>query len=427
MKERDWETLIWALQHRSCIVLLGPELPLTSGEVSATLEHRLAEVLRGDVSASGHHLAAVAQQYALELGRADLERQVVRFYDSQREAGLELHAALAALPLSLVVTSSHDALFEAALRSAGKAPLVEHYHFRGDNEAILQLGSVESPLLYQLYGSPREPSSMVLTEGDLLDFLVAVVSKNPPLPSNIRSELKKKGRSFLFIGFGLRHWHLRILLHVLGFSGAESRSFALEPLASAAPAELEQTIVFYRTGYRIEVYDMKLAEFVGQLRRRFDTAAPRATAVPAATGGPQAAQVFICHASEDRQVAQRISEELGRAGLRPWLDKSSLEGGDEWDPVIERSIGESDYFLVLQSRSLAGKSFSYLNREINLALSRQKFARSGIRFIIPVQIDDSPLIDDLKPFQAIPIRGDKDLSHLTSSIKRDFQRRARGV
>ncbi|HAO20607.1 MAG TPA: hypothetical protein DCQ37_09125, partial [Desulfobacteraceae bacterium] len=73
------------------------------------------------------------------------------------------------------------------------------------------------------------PESLVMTENDLLDFLVSVISKAPGLPASITSELNSTDKNFLFLGFGFKHWYLRILLHVLaGNSHKKSRSFALE-------------------------------------------------------------------------------------------------------------------------------------------------------------------------------------------------------
>ena len=89
-----------------------------------------------------------------------------------------------------------------------------------------ELGTVTEPLVYRLYGSCKHPYSMVLTENDLLDFLVAVVAENPGLPVDLKNLFKDK--SFLFLGFGLSNCYLRILLHILELKKSEISSFALE-------------------------------------------------------------------------------------------------------------------------------------------------------------------------------------------------------
>ena len=96
-----------------------------------------------------------------------------------------------------------------ALKAAGKEPIVQRYHLRGDkrdNTEFMLPGSPRTPVVYHLFGDAQEPGSLVLSENDLLDFLVAIVSERPPLPNSLVRALKRVGQSFLFVGFGIRHW-----------------------------------------------------------------------------------------------------------------------------------------------------------------------------------------------------------------------------
>jgi hypothetical protein len=104
-----------------------------------------------------------------------------------------------------------------ALKAAGKTPITQRYHLRGDkrdNPEFVLSGSPGSPVVFHLFGNAAEPSSLVLSENDVLDFLIAVVSERPPLPNSLLRALKRVGQSFLFVGFGIRQWDLRILLRV---------------------------------------------------------------------------------------------------------------------------------------------------------------------------------------------------------------------
>jgi hypothetical protein len=425
LTERDWETVLWNITRGTCVLFLGPNLLADGAEEPAegtagALARHLAEQL-GDTDYSD--LAQVAQRYVSSpsFGRNDLEREVVRFYGRTNQLPSALHRDLAALPFSLVVSSSHDAWMQNAFSAENKAPFVESYNYRGPKRDSPHLGSVGAPLIYHLYGWTNEPRSLVITENDLLDFLVAVVAKDPPLQPTIVSEFQKKDVSFLFLGFGIRHWYLRILLHVLKLNQTEQRSFALEPLQFDSK-QVQQTALFYRKGYRIEVVNSDVASFVAELRRRFDAAgddpgvsAPR----------PQTARVFVSYASEDRDTASTVREALHAAGFHVWFDRESLQAGDVWDDTIESGLGDSDYFVVLNSRSLRRKQFAYVNKEINLAFERQRLARRGIRFIIPALVDDAPLLPELDGLQAVSLSAPDGMQQLVSSIKRDIQRRAR--
>jgi hypothetical protein len=82
----------------------------------------------------GESLLEVAQQYEDDknFGRGSLRTLAARFYaTATREPGVSLDL-LARLPFSLVLTTCHDRLFEAALQSQGKEPVSHTFSFKGD-------------------------------------------------------------------------------------------------------------------------------------------------------------------------------------------------------------------------------------------------------------------------------------------------------
>lgn len=435
--EEDWSTLIYTIQRGNCILMLGPEAAVEDVDgrdrpCSEVLAHQLADKI-GSKTQSWNldpcNLAQVAHWYCMETGRTDLEVKVSSFYNERRTIANEMHMDLATLPFSLIITSTPDTMFCEALKKGGKPPIIERYNFRGQNPDIVPKGSVEKPLVFYLYGTVDEPESMVLTENDLLDFLMAVVLKNPPLPNNIMSELRNKNNSLLFLGFGFKNWYLRILLRVLQGRGKESRSFALEPHAPGCAEDYESAILFYRkSDYKIQIHHQEIHQFVKELKERFTKSTPIGTATSAGDKPqlPGAPTVFICHASEDKEQASRLYEQLEAAGLRPWLDKENLRGGDLWDQHIERAIKkEVDYFIVLQSHALAEKEVGYVNKEIRMALDHQMNFRFGLRFIIPVKVEEAPLLEELEALHAIDLSNQNSVSELVRTINRDQQRRKR--
>jgi hypothetical protein len=134
--------------------------------------------------------------------------------------------------------------------------------------------------------------------------------------------------------------------------------------------------------------------------------------------------VFICHASEDKEYAAGLYRQMEAKGLKPWLDKENLRGGVLWDNQIQRAIREIDYFIVLNSKALLEKDVGYVNKEIAIAQERQPEFRERI-FIIPVQIDNSPLLRMFEPFQAIDLRDPSQAEKLFNVIWRDHQIRKR--
>src|SRR5262245_43864951 len=208
----------------------------------------------------------------------------------------------------------------------------------------------------------------------LLDFLVHLIARDPRLPNDLNEALTN-GRLFLFLGFGLKQWYLRILFHVLKVLRPDSRGFAVEALEEGTDGEVskaDQTILFYRHNFKkMDLFSTGPADFVRELRRRYvDSGRPIAAAAPVSTGDRATplsapgggATVFICHASEDKEKAGQVHDALKRARLEPWLDKDALRGGDRWDDLIASTIEKVDYFVVLNSKALAAKSREEIGR-----------------------------------------------------------------
>lgn len=435
MQERDWRTLLASIERQNCILCLGPDIFDDSPETrNRSLTRQLAAELLEDIDVpdprmtelSRCELPAVAQQYAMKQGRSALEERAVDFYKRHADDESEVHHKLAQVPFYFALTSCHDALYENALRDAGRTPLTARYHFRGDKQDYVEMGTPRAPLLYSLYGSVKESQSLILTENDLLDFLVAIISENPRLPSSIRSELQRKAKSFLFLGFGIRHWYLRILLHVLKFNQQESRSFALETL-SATESELEQSIIFYRTGYSLDIFRCDIREFVAELHERSRNrglTVETTNVVPGPIGSMVGPKVFISHTREDGEQASALYSAFQKSGFEVWLDSEQLEGGELWDSTIRSRIAEADYFVVLNSDALHRKKRGYINAEINLALRQQDEMR-GVRYITPVRVDQTEVIPELSRFQAPSARDASEIDRLISGMKREFQLRGR--
>jgi hypothetical protein len=85
-----------------------------------------------------------------------------------------------------------------------------------------------------------------------------------------------------------------------------------------------------------------------------DAAAPSAPRPP--DGGVEERDVFISHASEDKdQVARPLAHELIRRGLSVWFDEFELLVGDSLRAEIDRGLAMSRYGVVVLSPSFFAK------------------------------------------------------------------------
>ena len=434
MKENDWRSLLHTIRKGDCILFLGPEMATAAQgkgrrPLIELLAEHLADEIDGEGVVNGADLAHVARKYSMVHSPFDLKIAAESFYKQHAACVSQPYRDLASLPFNLVVNTTHDACFKNALTEAGKSCAVSFYDYNGKRPDLAPEGTAMKPLLYYMYGAIEEPNSLVLSENDLLDFLVSVIAKEPPLPANISGLFKERTKCFLFLGFSFKNWYLRILFHVLQSRNRSIRSFALEQM-NAFDESYQGAILFYRDAFKLHLYSMDEAEFTGELKQRYQAQygaepATEGADVDDALDGPVA---FVCHASEDAGFAKQLSGNLQKSGINTWLDKKDLRGGDAWDKEIEGTIEEVDYFLILQSASLQAKFDSYVNREIKLSLKRKERFRDPLKFIFPLEIDGSGRLkgfDELDAIQSIPFSTDFDagLSELVKEIQRDFQRR----
>jgi len=126
---------------------------------------------------------------------------------------------LANLNLPIYLTTSYYTFLEAALTRAGKQPRTEfcRWHQRleplpggcgGDYQPTRA-----APLVYHLYGLDTHPESLVLTEDDYLEFLVAISHDMSRETDRISKRVRQalSDSSLILLGYDLHSWEFRTL------------------------------------------------------------------------------------------------------------------------------------------------------------------------------------------------------------------------
>lgn len=83
---------------------------------------------------------------------------------------------------------------------------------------------------------------------------------------------------------------------------------------------------------------------------------------------------------------------LKRLGLRPWLDKYDISGGELWPIATEKAVRASDFFIACFSKSSIEKS-GFVQQEYRLALDTLIQRPPERIFLIPVRLEDCELPD----------------------------------
>jgi hypothetical protein len=136
---------------------------------------------------------------------------------------------------------------------------------------------------------------------------------------------------------------------------------------------------------------------------------------------------FLCHESRDKPLVESLATELQARGIKVWLDKQSLRGGDRWPELIPDVLQKQcDYVVVLQSPRMLDKPESYCFLEIDLAVKRQPKFFPGLRYVVPTILEADPhlpleILE--KTFHCIDLTVSGGIEALAQTILEDWQKR----
>jgi hypothetical protein len=238
-------------------------------------------------------LAKVASYYADIGGRRALRERLREVLNHPYPYG-PLHEFLAAVPHPLlIVSTNYDTLTEQAFRAAARPYDLVVYpadqkeiasgvvwwphgepkpRFKAPNELDIDLS--QTTVLYKMHGTilreTDEWDSFVITEEDYVEFLSRMIA-NAAVPAIFYRYFRE--RSFLFLGYGLRDWNLRVVLKNISKHLTSRRESVadgdLEVLPSWAiqyrPSELERKLWEKRN---VTIFDIAIDDFVASMLER---------------------------------------------------------------------------------------------------------------------------------------------------------------
>jgi hypothetical protein len=231
-------------------------------------------------------LAKVSSYYSDISGRSALRERLREILGHIYKNG-SLHDLLARVDAhQVIVTTNYDTLIEQAFQSA-KRPydLVVYSADRKDlaNSVLwwphtskepqarapneLDIDLTKTTVIYKMHGTiapeGSEWDNFVITEEDYVEFLSRMTT-NTALPSLFYPFFRE--RSFLFVGYSLRDWNLRVVLRNLSKyltkrGDDELPSWAIQH----KPSELDKRLWDRRN---VSIFDQPIDEFVEKLRQR---------------------------------------------------------------------------------------------------------------------------------------------------------------
>ena len=298
MDEADWDRLIAQLSRGDCTPFLGAGA--CDGTLPAAAEMSSHWAALSSYPFPDHYdLPRVMQYISIADGDAIFVKEKVCEDLSAKGSppfslSTEPHSLLANFPIRVFITTNYDDFLSKALRIVGKAPnQVTCPWYLPINTDLTRVFSripvtrpmPEEPLVFHLHGNLNTPRSLVLTEGDYLEFLVNIALSRTGegtqlIPSIVLSALTDY--PLLFIGYSLQDWTFRVLFH--GLLRAQSdvlrrRSISVQLLPPVnisieqAERRAREYITRYLEGWRISIFWGTAAKFCTELRDRMERSA----------------------------------------------------------------------------------------------------------------------------------------------------------
>jgi DNA-binding SARP family transcriptional activator len=271
---------------------LVPVLGADPDELAASLSERFSYPL------GEPQLPRVAQYVTVMKGPGPLHDELHTLLGADVQPG-PLHRLLSSLPPllrargsphQLIVTTSYDLALEQAFLDVGEEFDVVSYLAEGTNrgkfchvdpsgrgtlvdrpnEYATELSLDRRTVILKLHGqvdrsNERAWESFVVTEDHYIDYL-AQAEVGTVVPVGLAAKLRRS--HFLFLGYGLTDWNLRLLLYRLwGDQPLAYRSWAVQE----DPEQFE--LEFWRR-HGVDVVDIPLERYVDALTRQLDANIP---------------------------------------------------------------------------------------------------------------------------------------------------------
>lgn len=418
-QEIDWSILLNSIEEGLVVPVLGPDLVRIEEEgKSYSLDGWLVRQLEkqnfleaGSPTPATLHEAiwrilggnAARKRNALQI-RNDLAKLMAALPDKP-PAAYEQLAKIA--PLTLFVTTNMDGLLESALnrvRYNGVAHTKSIYYGPKQPLSKKDLVTAEIPrdstMIFHLFGEFRVGGEGVLTDHDLLEYLLAMHTMERP-----EKLLQVLSKSYLlFIGCGHSDWLARFFFRSTKQTHLVDQAFGMQMISdSRTPSEPELRDFLQH----VDTPEIQIdprgnpAQFVNELYTRWQELHPTVQAEfkPPPDKMPDHS-VFISYMREDIDAVRRLKAGLDAAGIVSWFDKERLRVGDFFTPEIQEAIARSTCFIAVVSQHTGSVEKSYFISEWRFAIEQSK--HWSRKFILPVIVTPGGYSHDFIPLDIRP-------------------------
>ena len=407
LRNINWASLAQAISNDECILVLGPNIATIEHDgKQITLQQLLSnylskELLKINPNApilSNSDLAYIAKQLEDALlpncnfkegrARARLGELIQTFYEQYDFSQFSVYGALAKLPFRFVLNTNPDQfLLDAYLDENKFSAVSEFYHYRNpshNNNIITNQEFItpDAPLIFNLFGSVDDASSLIITESDRLTFLDTILQQENKagIPNNIAMEFtssKEKNfeKTFTFLGFDFNQWHLRLIMHIINRFQKQKETYALQN-----PQSLSQlTSFFYKRNFEVNFIDFSPQQFAVTFLEKI-----QGQKESSVEESPKL-KAFLIFDEKDQAVKDDLDKQLAplkrNEFIQTW-DEEQIVGGFERDEEIKEKLHQADIILLLITPHFFNSDEIY-EKQLQSALVRHQDKKA---VVIPILI-----------------------------------------
>lgn len=283
-----------------CVLFLGPEvLKVRDGNELKPFNKWMAKELRKKMEGKNVYfhdkfeddLSYMAECYRgmPQYSHGDVANFSLSEYNRLTGSHLvdhQIYEQLAKLPFDIVINANPDSLLKHYIDQQEGADCGLRYYDISNKEAEpdVPIGGLSGQaagemrhktILYNIFGSFQNASSILHTESEFLNFINRVTMGNPRLDNSLLAEFNEKD-TYLFLGFDFEQWYFKVLFHLFRLKKTDFQAVSCNfyqlgqgnGTPGFNPGISPRTLEFYEEEFRMFFVDANLLSFITDLNNK---------------------------------------------------------------------------------------------------------------------------------------------------------------
>lgn len=380
--QQQWEELKLAVANHNVVPVIGPNMQIKPVETTLGLTTNAQKVLLCEL-AKFLHIENVPHSFSellydnilpRDYDRRCIYAQLTQLFQGALPAVFEPHPSLVKLlqtkRFPFVITTCFTPMVEVVMRQVWGDRLRVRI-FENDPKALCDLDSetdMDIPTVFYMLGKAANtrPGSFVVTDSDMLSFCQSWLDENRR-PKNLVSMLQD--RYLLMLGTDYSDWLCRFVLHSIK---PNKKTGML-----AGMSQEENLMHFLR---RMDNFiQSDTSKVVDELCSQIDNRDAQDDAPKLLN-----ADVFISYSRRDKAVADALYRELKGRGLSVWMDRRSLQPGNDFMREIRRAITTSKLFVPIFTHHITDERNESHSYRVEWDVAAMHNITLGRDFIVPL-------------------------------------------